>query len=203
VSARRGLLVAFEGIDGAGKTTQARRLRAHLARIGLDVVLTKEPTAGPHGRRLRESARCGRLPPAEELETFIADRREHVASLIAPALAAGRAVLVDRYYFSNAAYQGARGLDPREILRRNASFAPRPDLALLLEIGVDTAITRIEARGGGANLFERRVDLEAVARGFRELGDPALRHLDGEREELVIHEEIVQAVDELLRRREA
>jgi dTMP kinase len=196
----RGLLIAFEGIDGSGKTTQARRLEQRLLERGIDVVLTKEPTDGRHGRRLRESARLGRLAPAEELEAFIADRREHVASLIAPALAAGRVVLVDRYYFSNAAYQGARGLDPQEILRRNATFAPRPDLAPLLEIGVDTALVRIEARGAGASLFERRQDLERVARSFRELRDPAIRRLDGEREAGVIHEEIATAVDELLRR---
>jgi dTMP kinase len=197
--ARGGILIAFEGIDGAGKSTQARLLRDRLLAAGLDVVSTKEPTAGPHGQRLRESGRSGRLSPQEELEAFLADRREHVREVIAPALAAGKVVIVDRYYYSSAAYQGARGIDRRQILTRNEAFAPLPDLAVLLDVRVRTGLSRIAQRGAGTNLFEREADLQRVAEVFLSLGGGPLRRFDGERDALAIHEEIVRAVDPLLR----
>ena len=74
-----GVLVAVEGIDGAGKTTQVERLTELFTREGYSVVRTKEPTDGPWGRKLRESATTGRLSPEDELDTFLRDRREHVA----------------------------------------------------------------------------------------------------------------------------
>ena len=113
----RGRLIAFEGIDGSGKSTQLVALEAALRADGRDVVSTREPTDGSWGRRIRAMARSGaRVEAAEELRWFVEDRREHVASLIRPALAAGRVVLTDRYYLSTVAYQGARGLDPQQLL---------------------------------------------------------------------------------------
>ena len=112
-----GLFIVLEGIDGAGKSTQIRCLTEKLAASGRPPVVSREPTDGPHGRRLRESATRGRLSAEEELATFLADRREHVSNLILPSLAAGKVVVLDRYYFSTAAYQGARGFDWREIVR--------------------------------------------------------------------------------------
>ena len=104
-----GILVAFEGIDGAGKTTQATLLEQWLHDSGIALVRTKEPTNGRWGKLVRESAATGRLAPAEELNAFLQDRKEHVETLLAPSLREGKAVIVDRYYFSTAAYQGARG----------------------------------------------------------------------------------------------
>jgi dTMP kinase len=178
----RGILVAFEGIDGSGKTTQARLLANRLETAGVSVVATREPTDGPHGRRLRASAATGRLPKEEELRAFVDDRREHVATLIAPALQAGRIVIVDRYYFSTAAYQGARGFDPDAIIAENEAFAPKPDLLVLLDIPVDEAMRRIGERDDGAeavNHFEKRATLQKVAAIFRRLDRPDLLRLDG------------------------
>lgn len=175
----RGVLVALEGIDGAGKTTQAERLCTQLRQEGLEVVRTKEPTEGPWGRKLRESAQSGRLSPEEELECFLRDRREHVETLISPALAAGKVVLVDRYYFSTVAYQGSRGLDPAELRRRNEEFAPRPDLLVLIEIPPELSLQRIRRRSGEENLFEREDSLRAVDAIFRSMDFPYLLRLDG------------------------
>jgi dTMP kinase len=172
------LLVVLEGIDGTGKSTLARSLAQQLTLLGHDVVLSREPTDGPHGRRLRQSATLGRLSANEELETFIADRREHVSSLILPSLAAGRIVVLDRYYFSTAAYQGSRGLDWRAILDRNEAFAPEPDLLLILEIDPTQSLGRIQGRGDAANEFERLENLQKVDAVFRTLDRPYLRRFD-------------------------
>ena len=84
-----GFLMVIEGIDGAGKTTQADRIQSALQGLGFTVVRTKEPTAGRWGKLLRDSALTGRLSMEEEVETFIKDRREHVENLILPELRAG------------------------------------------------------------------------------------------------------------------
>ena len=132
----RGKLIALEGLDGVGKTTQARLLAHNLTHLGLPVILTREPTNGYFGQKIRQIIIHGRhdLTPAAELELFIADRREHVQEVIQPALAAGTIVITDRYYFSSMAYQGALGLDPWDIQRRHEDFAPQPDLVIILEL---------------------------------------------------------------------
>lgn len=167
----RGLFIVIEGIDGTGKSTQARRLGEWLASQGREVVLSREPTAGPWGQKVRESAATGRLSREDELEYFLNDRREHVAELIAPSLAAGKIVVLDRYYFSTMAYQGARGFDPAEIRRKNEEFAPVPDLLLIMDLAVDAALERIGARGDTANEFEKRENLERCREIFLSLKD--------------------------------
>jgi len=192
-----GVLVAIEGIDGAGKTTQANLLLERLQKANIDVLCTKEPTNGAHGQRIKQSATEGRLPPREELAVFIADRKEHVEEVIAPALAQGKVVIVDRYYFSTAAYQGARGLSADEIIATNEAFAPEPDILVLLEISVATAIRRITDRAEDVgNHFERRSTLQKCATIFRTLDRPYLLRIDGERGIADIHNDIVRALDE-------
>lgn len=178
-STRPGVLVALEGIDGAGKTTQAARLEQLLRSGGHDVLRTKEPTDGQWGRKLRESATAGRLSAEEELDLFLRDRAEHVELEIAPALAAGKVVIVDRYYFSTVAYQGARGLDPVEIMARNEAFAPKPDLLVVLDVEPAVGLQRIGARGDTANAFEDEANLRAVAEQFQKLDLPYMIRVDG------------------------
>jgi dTMP kinase len=174
-----GLLIAFEGIDGAGKTTQANWLAAGLRQMGYEVVESKEPTNGHVGTELRRSASTGRLAPQRELELFMLDRQEHVRNLIEPALAEGKIVIVDRYYFSTAAYQGARGMDFKDILLRNEAFAPQPDLLFILEVAPAVGRQRIADRGDRANLFEGEEALAASAAIFASIERPYAHHLDG------------------------
>ncbi|HYO72196.1 MAG TPA: dTMP kinase [Archangium sp.] len=176
---KRGVLIALEGIDGAGKTTQAERLAAALASAGHSVVRTKEPTDSTWGRQLRASALSGRLGAEKELEFFLKDRQEHVRTLLHPALDAGQVVIVDRYYFSTVAYQGVRGLDPKELLARNEVFAPRPDLLVVLEIDPRVGLQRIRQRGDKANAFEQETSLRAVGKIFAQLDLPYLMRVDG------------------------
>ena len=174
----RGRLIAFEGIDGAGKTTQAKRLVDRIRAAGRTARYTKEPTDGPHGAALRASATTGRLEPEQELALFLADRREHVRDELEPALDRGEIVVVDRYYLSTAAYQGARGLDPSAILRDNEAFAPIPDLCVLLDLDPAVGVGRVRRRDTAENLFEREEDLRRCRAVFLGLDRPWIRRFD-------------------------
>lgn len=177
----QGLFIVIEGIDGTGKSTQAKRLAEWFHARGREVVLSREPTDGPWGKKLRESATSGRLSPEEELECFLNDRREHVEMTIKPALGEGKVVILDRYYFSTMAYQGARGFDPAEIRRRNEAFAPQPDLLLILDLSVESAHGRIGSRGDTANEFEQRDTLTRCREIFLSLqNEPFARVIDAE-----------------------
>ncbi|MBK7861583.1 MAG: dTMP kinase [Archangiaceae bacterium] len=148
------MLIAFEGIDGSGKSTQAARLAEALRADGSEVVLTKEPTDGPWGKKLRQSFVTARMTAKDELDCFLSDRREHVEQLIRPALNRGATVIVDRYYWSTVVYQGMRGLDPAEVLKLNEAFAPRPDVTFLVDVDPHVALERISGRAGGRDLLE-------------------------------------------------
>lgn len=173
-----GFLLAIEGIDGAGKTTQAHFVQATLQERKLTVIRTKEPTTAHWGQILRDSALTGRLSLEEEIEAFINDRKEHVKSVIAPALAEGHIVIVDRYYFSNAAYQGARGHDVMDIIKRNEEFAPEPDLLVILDTDPKIGSQRIRMRGDRANHFERTGSLKKAREIFLSIEKPYRYILD-------------------------
>jgi dTMP kinase len=173
-----GWLVVLEGIDGAGKSTVLRRLADHSRELGLVPVLSFEPTRGPWGMKLRQSMIDGRLTLEEELGLFLKDRAEHVENVIRPALQAGKVVLLDRYYLSTSAYQGARGADPEEILAENERFAPRPDLVLLLDFDPTAGLERIRARGDAPNTFEQLDQLREVRRIFLSLNRPFIQRID-------------------------
>ena len=156
----QGKLIVIEGIDGTGKSTQATLLAEALRAQGNEVVQSHEPTDGPWGKKLRESATAGRLSIEDELEYFIKDRQQHVEELITPTVQRGGIVILDRYYFSSMAYQGARGVDPAQIRAENEAFAPQPDLLVILDLDVDVALKRIGVRDGEANEFEKKENLQ-------------------------------------------
>jgi len=196
-NSRKGKLIVFEGIDGCGKTTQAGLLAAELRRRKYRVLLLREPTNSAWGRKIQRLAVSGRdsISPREELELFVNDRRENVKRNILPALEDGKVVILDRYYFSTMAYQGARGLDPRQIRELNESFAPVPDLVILIDIPLELALKRIEEnRRGGANLFERRESLEKVQAIFDSLLDDYIHRFDGTKNKQELAGEILGTV---------
>jgi len=178
-SASTGRLIVLEGIDGSGKSTQAGRLVERLGERGLEAILLREPSDGPWGRKIREKAASrDSLTPEEELELFVKDRRENVERKIRPALDRGRIVVLDRYYFSTMAYQGAKGIDPVEIRRINEAFAVIPDLVIVLDIPADDGLERIAGRGRRDWLFEREDYLCRVREIFLTLDDSYVRHVD-------------------------
>jgi dTMP kinase len=176
----RGVLVAFEGIDGSGKTTQADLLARYLYKHNIDMLATKEPTSGAWGRKIKDSKMTGRLDVADELRYFIEDRKEHVANEICPALERGAVVIVDRYYYSTVAYQGARGINPQKLLDANRAFAPTPDLTVLLDIDPQMGLIRIYQRGSRQDAFEDLDNLIKARAIFRELKEPHILNLNAE-----------------------
>ena len=196
----RGRLIAFEGVDGSGKSTQLRLLAEHLRQRDVAHVVTGEPTDGAWGRRIRAMARSGeRVTPEEELHWFVEDRREHVAAVLRPGIEAGRIVLSDRYYLSTVAYQGARGFDPQALLAQAEAEFPVPDLVLIFELDPDAGLARVHARGGIAEpAFEDPEFLSRVAAVFRSLDRPSLARIDARGPVEVVASAVREAVRERL-----
>lgn len=196
---KTGKLIIFEGTDGAGKSTQLRLLANHLEANNYEIVTTFEPTNGPYGQKIR-SLYTNRhaTNKNEELELFIADRKEHVENLLKPSLSAGKIILCDRYFLSTAAYQGALGFDPNDILELN-SFAPRPDIVLLFQLPVQQGRARIEKlRGEETNDFEKEEMLIKVAQIFDALDLPYIHRIDASLPVEDVHKNIVEQITHLL-----
>jgi dTMP kinase len=157
--ARRGLFVSVEGIDGSGKTTQARRLAEALAARGLEVVATREPGGAPGAEEIRAllvSGDPGRWSAETEILLFTAARRDHVEKVIGPALAAGRLVICDRYVDSTRVYQGGEAARAALVDDLHArAIGLDPDLTLLFDIAPEAAARRLVGRAG-EDRFERK-----------------------------------------------
>lgn len=188
-----GILVVFDGIDGAGKTTQVRRLEAALSAAGERVLVSKEPTDGVWGAKLRASATTGRLPFEEELTAFLEDRQEHLGTKVIPALESGAVVILDRYFYSTIAYQGLRAGAILPIEARIRQNVVAPDVAYLLDVPPSTATARIQLRDGAANHFERIDDLVQIDRLFHTIAerDGTIVTIDGAKSELAVFESLL------------
>jgi len=156
-----GRFITLEGGEGAGKSTQARRLAGRLEQFGITVVVTREPGGSPGAEKLREfilSGAAAPFGPAGEAILFAAARIDHIDATIAPSLKRGDWVVSDRFADSTRAYQGAAGkLDPAMIasLERVALGVIRPDLTLILDLPVDVGMARAAARRGGSVKADR------------------------------------------------
>ncbi len=178
----RGILMVLEGIDGGGKTTQAENLLRVLREEGYDAVTFREPSSSRWGRVIREKASSqDSLTPEEELELFQQDRRSNVENNLRPALAERKVVILDRYYFSTMAYQGAKGLNPQEIREVNEGFAVIPDLVFILDVDPADGLLRIEGRKRRDLLFEREDYLRDVRAIFQSLEGDCFFHIDARR----------------------
>lgn len=196
---RHGLLIVFEGTDGTGKSTQIELVHQYLQKQNLPVITTREPTLGKYGQIIRNlySDRVN-YSPEEELQLFLDDRREHVNTLITPALNKGKIILCDRYFLSTAAYQGAIGFDPEEILQLNA-FAPEPDIAFLLQMPLKEALTRIvDSRGDTLNDFEGLDSLRKVSNIFNKINRSYICAINASGSVTVVHQRIVEKLTPLL-----
>jgi dTMP kinase len=162
----RGLFIAFEGGDGAGKSTQARLLGAWLEAAGREVVLTREPGGTAFGRGVRELVLHGdSVSPRAEALLFAADRAHHVETLVLPALRRGDVVVTDRYVDSSIAYQGSGrdlGVDEVREVNRWATGGLVPDLTVLLDL--PAGVGRVRRGGVHDRLESEPADFHDVVR---------------------------------------
>ncbi len=164
------MFVTLEGIEGTGKSTQIRLLSDYLESRGLEVVLTREPGGSRLGQELRRMLLHldnRDMAPTAELFLYLADRAQHVAQVIRPALAAGKWVVSDRFADSTVVYQGyGRGLDPKLLhsLNEVAVDGLWPDLTLLLDLPAEVGLNRALARNlrEGKSREEGRFEAEAL-----------------------------------------
>jgi dTMP kinase len=198
---KKGLLITIEGIDGVGKTTQVKMLVAYLKEKGYDVVHLREPTEGFWGKKIKDQVKHGRtISPKEECEWFLKDRQEDVHENIKPALEDKKVVVMDRYYYSTMAYQGALGLNVNKIMEENEKFAPRPDLVIILDAPPEIGLTRItNNRKEELNYFEKLDYQNKVRDIFLEMKDyDYVKILDAGKDLEKVQEDIGRVVEELL-----
>lgn len=185
------MLITVEGIDGSGKTTIVKFLAEELKKRSYDVVTFKEPTDSEYGRKIRKILREKSLNPEKELELFIKDRELNVQKNVLPALRSGKVVIMDRYYYSTIAYQGALGLNLDLIKKLNEQF-PRPDFTIILDIDPEIALKRIEAKRK-PDRFEDIAYLRKVREIFLSLKDNVVV-IDAERDLGQVKKDVLEVV---------
>lgn len=183
------MFISFEGIDGCGKSTQAKRLAESLRTEDRDVILTREPGGSPGAeeiRRLLVEGAGERWSPETECLLFTAARRDHLERRILPALETGKTVITDRFADSTRVYQGVARGDLRDLVDRlhTLVIGTEPDRTFVIDIAPATGLARGKARGGTEDRFES-LGLEFQQRlsaGFRALADEypeRVRLIDG------------------------
>lgn len=185
-SLTKGILIAVDGIDGAGKTTQCNLLHDWLISQGYQSAVIKEPSKdGKYAEEIRRRSTNrvfdDNITPEYELNLFIEDRKENVEKKIKPYLDQKKIVIMDRYYFSTIAYQSALGLDPEYIRELNEEFAPIPDISIIINVPPKIGIKRINGRGDKCNSFEKEEYLEKVRKIFLQMKDyPNIHFIEGD-----------------------
>lgn len=172
----QGSFISFEGGEGAGKSTQIRRLAERLSAAGHDVVVTREPGGSPGAEAIRDllvNGAADRWSPVTETLLMYASRRDHLERVIRPALAQGKVVLCDRFADSTRAYQGAGGDAPASLiaaLEDHVLNGTIPTLTLILDLPAEVGLSRAEARGGAARFESKGLDFHQRLRaGYLEI----------------------------------
>ena len=172
----QGFFISFEGGEGAGKSTQIRRLADRLSAAGHDVIVTREPGGSPGAEAIRDllvNGAADRWSPVTESLLMYAARRDHVERVIRPALARGAVVLCDRYADSTRAYQGAGGDAPASLiaaLEEHVLGGTIPVLTLILDLPAQVGLQRAEARGGAARFESKGLAFhERLRAGYLEI----------------------------------
>ncbi len=197
--------VAFEGIDGAGKTVQLARFAIWLERHGITPVRLFEPTYGSFGLQARQMIAAGQMEERTKLhELFMLDRKEHIEHKIAPILQlvrshSGFVLLQDRCYVSAPAYQGAGDADAMRLLREEQSYAPRPDAIVLLRVPPALAIERLQKKVHDQSPFETEEAFAAVQARYELVASDkseSVLTIDGAGVEEEVHMHIVSALED-------
>lgn len=193
----RGKFIVFEGIDGSGKSTQARMLVEELKRRGVEVLLTAEHTDGPAGKLVERIVRKKEeLDPLALQMVFVADRIDHTNGVIKPALKTGKVLVSDRYYGSTVAY-GAEVADREWLLQLNRKVSVAPDLTFWVDVPAEIAMERMNLRGDERTIFEKTERLERVTDVYEWLEGKEGNwiRVEGKEEVKVIHEKIMREIE--------
>jgi dTMP kinase len=187
------MFISFEGIDGSGKTTQARLLYEKL-RAERKCLLTREPTQGDIGNFIKKLIKRKKINPMAVQLLFAADRSFHIENLIKPKLKQGYTVITDRYFFSTIAYGKASGLDEGWLKEVNGRFI-RPDITIVFDIDPEVAIKRISSRRKDQHYFERLKFLTTTRNVYRKLAkEYHCNVIDGSKDEESIKEEVLSII---------
>ena len=177
-----GKFIVFEGIDGSGKSTLCDMLYNYYISKKFPAVKIFEPTDGRWGKEIRKMLR-NESPPSiqDQMRLFLLDREEDAEKNIKPALMEGKTVIMDRYYYSNAAYQGAMGLSPDFIIDKNIGLGfPEPDRIYLIDIDPEAAIQRIMKRNKKrTDFFEKKNFLKKVREIYHTIANERFLIIDG------------------------
>ncbi len=196
---RKGAFVVIEGLDGSGKTTQARILAAKL-KESQGAVFTQEPSRGRIGRFIRSRILYGDRRPPITLEAllFAADRIDHIETEVMPALAEGRLVISDRYLYSSLAYQGSAGLSLEWIQSIN-QHALKPDLALFIDADPEGLLKRLRRKKSVMEKLETQRKVREVYLQFVRKGE--LVRIDGDQSKKLVAQDVLEAVTSFLEKR--
>lgn len=195
----KGVFICIEGLDGCGKTTQAKLLVRRLRRNQFDAVYTAEPSKGKIGKFIKKYYLHSEKRGSSIIEAllFAADRFDHVDREIIPALSSGKIVISDRYTYSSLAYQGAAGLDLEWIKKINA-HAIRPDLAIFIDVNPEIVIKRLKPKKSVMENLETQRKVREVYTKF--VDNTELVRIDGNLPQNEVAEEILKLTMEFLKR---
>jgi len=186
------MFIVLEGIDGCGKTTQAKLLERWLKEKGYDVILTAEPTKGKIGGFIRDILAGNHNTDARTLALlFTADRYEHIRNTIKPALNEGKIVISERYYHSTITYQEAQGVERRWLLEIN-KFAIKPDITIIIDVEPKLGVERTKTQ----EIFEKEEFLERVRENYMKFNEDVFK-VDGEQKIEDVFSEIKKIVEEI------
>jgi dTMP kinase len=193
---KKGVFICIEGLDGCGKTTQAKLLAKKLEKSH-SAVYTAEPSRGKIGTYIRESYLYGekRLSIVLEALLFAADRIEHVENEVIPALNEGHLVISDRYVYSSLAYQGAAGLSLDWIEKVN-EYALKPDLALFIDVNPEAVMGRLKPEKSVMEDLETQKKVREIY--FKFVEDGRLTRIDGGKSEKEVAKEVYMVVTKFL-----
>lgn len=165
-----GKFIVIEGLDGSGKSAQVDLLATFLQEKGKEFILKNEPTTESEaGLKIKRVLRKEiTVEPLEMQKLYVQDRTEHLANKIVPALTQGKFVVCSRYAFSTVAYGHANGLDAKHLMELNDHFL-LPDLTIVIQVPPEECIKRIEKRGEGKELFDKKKRLEKANEIYKKL----------------------------------
>ncbi|MCL2172128.1 MAG: dTMP kinase [Nitrososphaerota archaeon] len=173
----KGIFICIEGLDGSGKSTQAKLLTKKLCKAGYNAVFTAEPSQGKIGKLVRKCLfEKERLPTTVEALLFAADRIEHVKNTVVPALTEGKIVISDRYVYSSLAYQGSAGLDLTWIETINAN-AKKPDLSIFIDVAPEIVLERLKRKKSVMENLQTQLHVYEIYQKYVARGE--LKKIDG------------------------